>query len=529
MAWRRPTDYTPAMDLPRPTQSDAPLRALWRALPFAGEPGEPPAIDPLLESAHAHAVTGPVTAWLLGRYPDDPRAEAWRRELARLALGEQTLLQGATRVAEAFERRGLPHAFFKGPFLARILPPPFCIRRSMDVDVWVPPACAIEAWDALIELGAVCAFDPRALDRRAYVRLYGYVNAFPPRAARALPQIDLHWRFDAPGSLLRGIDPLAHRDTLTIGDRSFPVFDPAMTALLLYSHGAEHAWSSWRQAADVAAFAVAHPEIDRLALRPLLESSGCAAPFEQALGAVKRRCPCPALPPSDPSAPIAPARRNGLAEALQQLFRPRVPDLLAVRLPWLWMYYLARPIRLALRPFNPPASGGSAAASAWETCRIAARPMAEWLTDMLRDGLRVRVALSGNSMAPTLREGDIVVIRPRAERPPRIGDLAVLRPEPHRLLVHRLIGRDKQAGVWFSRGDACFDPDPPCSASDVLGIVESREHNGRRRRMDGVAGVMRGHWLAWTFPVRRQAVKARMRSRRAWAGLREEQPLTKRA
>ena len=95
------------------------------------------------------------------------------------------------------------------------------------------------------------------------------------------------------------------------------------------------------------------------------------------------------------------------------------------------------------------------------------------------------------SMLPTLRPGDRLLVDPRAyrERPPRVGDIVVLvdPEEPSRWLVKRVARVDDPEGSIEVRGDAAetardsrrFGPVP---ARSVVGRVYRRYFPADRRK-----------------------------------------------
>jgi len=86
-------------------------------------------------------------------------------------------------------------------------------------------------------------------------------------------------------------------------------------------------------------------------------------------------------------------------------------------------------------------------------------------------GGTARLTVSGYSMAPLLRPGDVVVVRLGQVRP-RLGDL-VVRRQSDALVVHRVI---KLAGRQvITKGDATIFPDPPATPAELLGVVTSIE------------------------------------------------------
>lgn len=95
------------------------------------------------------------------------------------------------------------------------------------------------------------------------------------------------------------------------------------------------------------------------------------------------------------------------------------------------------------------------------------------IEDLLRRGQAVRFVAAGGSMAPTIRDGDEVVVAPTAPEALGRGDIALYAVGP-RLLAHRIVGdwTDARGVRWFClRGDNLERCDPPVPASAVLGRV----------------------------------------------------------
>jgi hypothetical protein len=96
---------------------------------------------------------------------------------------------------------------------------------------------------------------------------------------------------------------------------------------------------------------------------------------------------------------------------------------------------------------------------------------------------RSQCRLTGNSMAPLIRDGDLLVIE---HGPPalRIGDVIVFR-QAGRLKAHRVVGRRRRpdgALTYLAKGDASPAFDVPVPAGQVIGrVIEVRGTRGWRR------------------------------------------------
>jgi signal peptidase I len=88
---------------------------------------------------------------------------------------------------------------------------------------------------------------------------------------------------------------------------------------------------------------------------------------------------------------------------------------------------------------------------------------------------QARLPVTGSSMFPCLRPGDLLEIR-RPAGVIQTGDVVVF--ERHgRLVVHRVIGC--AGDLLITRGDRLRHPDAPVSAAAILGCVSSIERRGR--------------------------------------------------
>jgi hypothetical protein len=121
----------------------------------------------------------------------------------------------------------------------------------------------------------------------------------------------------------------------------------------------------------------------------------------------------------------------------------------------------------------------------------ARRPLS--VEEVLGDG-RLRVAYTGPSMNPTLREPDLLEVQPYGDQPVRVGDVIhFLSPTSGRWIVHRVVGVTP-AGIR-TRGDNNRGDDPDLlPRSAISGRVVAAQRGRRRRTIArGWRGRLVGH------------------------------------
>lgn len=126
------------------------------------------------------------------------------------------------------------------------------------------------------------------------------------------------------------------------------------------------------------------------------------------------------------------------------------------------------PPRLDVRPGGALAVGGPA--------------FREIVRDALARGLSLRFRARGISMAPFIRDGDILTLRPLRPGSPNRGDVVAFTP-PGRdgLIVHRVIR--KTGGGYVIKGDGLAEKDGCVPRGAILGIVGRVERRGRDIRI----------------------------------------------
>ena len=98
------------------------------------------------------------------------------------------------------------------------------------------------------------------------------------------------------------------------------------------------------------------------------------------------------------------------------------------------------------------------------------------LHSLLKQGVSVRLRVSGRSMQPFLNGGEVVEIAPygmQGVRHPRIGDIVLFCNPQGNPLLHRFLWRrlhNKKIHLQ-TKGDACASCDTPVPVDQVLGYV----------------------------------------------------------
>ena len=119
----------------------------------------------------------------------------------------------------------------------------------------------------------------------------------------------------------------------------------------------------------------------------------------------------------------------------------------------------------------------------------------------LERGQRVRMAATGGSMSPFIRDGDIVELE-QARGPLSPGDVVLVQHREDRYVLHRIIA--KLPDGWLVRGDCCSSPDGVVPDKDLLGVVVRVERDGRTVRMALGRGGRLIAWFSardWLLPI----------------------------
>jgi len=129
-------------------------------------------------------------------------------------------------------------------------------------------------------------------------------------------------------------------------------------------------------------------------------------------------------------------------------------------------------------------------------------------------GLSVRFRAQGNSMSPTIRDGEYLIVAPiAAPDEVHLGDIVFcqMRRGP---IAHRVCAIDN--GADNSRryalfGDASLDGDLPVTAHQLRGQVIGVEREGERMNLKIVGGVVGRTAFMLALGLRRSILTARSR------------------
>ena len=122
----------------------------------------------------------------------------------------------------------------------------------------------------------------------------------------------------------------------------------------------------------------------------------------------------------------------------------------------------------------------------------------EMLAETLNRGYSIRFRVPGDSMYPTIWDGDLIIVEPVKPAAVTVGDI-ILYQHKSKVTVHRVMRILKRSEKnsrsalqdpqdrslserleFVFRGDAAINDDVPVSSEQILGKVGSIERNSRR-------------------------------------------------
>lgn len=117
--------------------------------------------------------------------------------------------------------------------------------------------------------------------------------------------------------------------------------------------------------------------------------------------------------------------------------------------------------------------------------RLATPSVTRLFEDILNRDLNLRVRVTGMSMTPFIRDGDIVIIRKMPYFLLKTGDLIFFKNRQGLPTVHRIIRKRRTANnvrEFFTKGDAMISFDELISVDEVLGKICKIEKTGSPAR-----------------------------------------------
>lgn len=136
-----------------------------------------------------------------------------------------------------------------------------------------------------------------------------------------------------------------------------------------------------------------------------------------------------------------------------------------------------------------------------ESDRVLSCPATEFdalASDLAARGIAFRLRVWGNSMSPTIKNGDVVVVQPVSPDTLRQGDIVIYRRTGGHT-AHRLVAWKNGRRLLLTRGDALPHVDPPFTPEQVIGRVVAVERDDQSRSLTTLDQLVRGltKVLAW--------------------------------
>ena len=117
---------------------------------------------------------------------------------------------------------------------------------------------------------------------------------------------------------------------------------------------------------------------------------------------------------------------------------------------------------------------------------------AELASEILGRGHSLRFRAHGQSMRPSIRDGDVLTAEPADLAELRVGDVALHQTGRGQVVAHRVIARRTSEGdtVLITCGDGSGRSMDRATEEQVLGRVVAVERKGRTRRLRRSRGML---------------------------------------
>ncbi len=127
----------------------------------------------------------------------------------------------------------------------------------------------------------------------------------------------------------------------------------------------------------------------------------------------------------------------------------------------------------------------------------------ELIRALLQQGVTVRMKVSGVSMLPFLRGGDLVEISPLHEKKLKKGDIILFCDQQGNPLVHRLHRRRYSSKILYlqTKGDACAGYDPPVPINQVVGRIQRIITDRKKSNLQCPISCLRSRFLVYQMSM----------------------------
>lgn len=103
--------------------------------------------------------------------------------------------------------------------------------------------------------------------------------------------------------------------------------------------------------------------------------------------------------------------------------------------------------------------------------------------ELLQSGYSIEFQANGQSMYPTIKDGEMITVQPVTTSSIRPGDVVLYCNETG-VIAHRIVGVRQQEHMWLLRGDASRTLDEPVSTHQILGKVISTQRGDKKIALD---------------------------------------------
>lgn len=434
---------------------------------------------------------------------DDATVALWRSLWAGAVRRSERLLAACGEVSAVLASRGVPVVLLKGVPLADRLYGDVSVRCSDDVDCFVGRADRASAGRALRAAGwtSVLGGEP---DDETYESPDGEVR-LEVHSTLVGDRLD-HLPVGAPASERR-----------RVGSSEVDVHGGPLVPAYLAAHMATHFAPPLLWWLDLYSYWSSLSAEERSEARGAAARAGLGGYLRWGLRGARA---VEAALGGDARALRAVGVREAGRRDVHQIWRhlrlaPSVGAAKAVAINWVRPSWAAErdggvvvgTLRRAARhwremlPSAPPSARGDSA-SATAPGVLSAEGLIEAARTIVAAGGQMSLSLTGESMAPTLRPGDRLLLGGMG-RAPRPGDIVLVAVDRTRPVIHRVVRAEARQGgrLVQTRGDNCATADPAVPADAVVARVLASERDGRWTAHAwtmryGIGAALRGRALA---------------------------------